>query len=222
MSAIEIEISKNVFKELTDVISDKNLVVASVRSINVAIRKSNTQYRREVVRNYNLKYSDTAGITHPKRATYGDPEGIIAGDVKPISISRFNPSVVEEGTETFIKNTLNKNGKSRSLAQLSKETRKKNTGGVVFSIRRGEKMKIPFAFMINSEKAGVALQVWARGEYKNNEFETSKSRLPISPLKTVSPFGALTAEPVKKEVEKGAKEAMQKEFDRQVDLLMKK
>lgn len=222
MINIKIEDQTRQFQALSNLLSDKNLTIANVRSINVAIRKANTQYRREVVKNYNLKYADTANITLPKRATYSDPEGTISGELKPISISRFNPVFIKDGLSQSIKNIRNKETKSRSLERMVKETRKKDSEGVTFEIKKGEKKRIPFAFMINTDKAGLALQVWARGVYKENKFNTSKLRLPISPLKTVSPFGTLTTEPVKNVIESSSTDVMQKEFERQVNLLLSK
>lgn len=194
--------------------------MADTRAINVAIRKANTQYRRLVVSEYNLKYADTAKFSVADRATYANPEGKISGYVAPISLSRFSPQFIKNGRAFSIKSVKENGG--RKLKQTSKSAGKKTGGGVSIEVKKGERKTIPFAFLTDSAKPGLSLQIWARGEYSDGAFQTSKKRKPITPLKTVSPFGAMTNEVIQKKTEKQAKDDMQKEFERQVELLIKK
>lgn len=222
MIQIKIEDETKTLEHLANQLSSKKLNVANVRSINVAIRKANTNYRRQLVANYNLKYADTKEMVNPKRATYGQPTGSISGQSRPISLSRFNPSFQNSGQVFSIKSVKNKETGKRGLSQLSKKAGKKdNYTGVSFEVKKGQRKTLPFAFMIQSDKPGIALQIWGRGKYYGNKFITSKDRKPITPFKTISPFGGMTTEPIQKEIEKSAGSDMQKEFERQVNLLLK-
>lgn len=174
--------------KLAESLGDRKLNVASVRAINVAIRKANTQYRRGIVKEYNLKYRDTKEMAIPRRATYTQPVGSVSGLMNPISLFRFNP--------------------------------KERKDGLTVSIKKGDKKIIPFAFLVKSSKPGVSQQVFARGEYQANQFITSPKRLPITAIKTVSPFSALTNPELRKDIEAGAEDNMQHEFERQMKLLM--
>lgn len=220
---IRIEDKTKAIEKLAYELSDKNITIANVRAINTAIRKSNTLYRREIVKNYNLKYADTKSIVIPKRATYTETEGTISGNIKPISLSHFNPSFIKGGSVFSIKSVKNKQSGKRELSIKSKKARKKDQSNcVTVEIRKGEKKTLPFAFMINSDKPGLSKQIWARGKYVGNEFKISKGRMPITALKTAAPFGMMTGEATQKEIEIGATESMEKEFERQVKMLLQR
>lgn len=219
---IQIEDQTRTLEKLAGQLSDKKLNVANVRAINVAIRKSNTQYRRELVKNYNLKYGDTKEMVTPKRATYGTPTGTISGQMRPLSLSRFNPKFLKDGQVFSITSIKNKETGKRGLEQKAKKARKTDQlSGVSIEIKKGQRKIIPYAFMIQTDKPGIAQQIWARGSYQSNRFQKSGRRLPITPLKTTSPFGAMTTAPIQTEIRKGATSEMRKEFERQVNLLLK-
>lgn len=218
MINIKIEDETKALEKLAQQLSDKNLNVANVRAINVAIRKAKTQYRRQVAARYNLKYADTANIPVSNNATYSKPEGTIKGDPKPVSLSRFNPEFKK-------KHTIKGNKKRTRDGKKYKTTFDSKTfqiEGVSVEILKGQKKRIPFAFMVQSDKPGVGMQVWARGSYSGGKFNTSKERMPITPLKTVSPFSSLTNEDIQNNTEVRATEDMGKEFERQVNLLLRK
>ncbi|MCO5285199.1 MAG: phage tail protein [Chitinophagaceae bacterium] len=219
---IQIEDKTKSLERLANQLSDKNLNKANVRAINKAIQKANTNYRRELVKNYNLKYAETKDMISPKRATYGQPEGIISGRTQPIGLSHFTPSFIKEGSVFSIKSVKDKETKKRSLSQRAKKASKKDTyTGVSFEIRKGQRKTLPFAFMIQSDKPGIMQQIWARGAYSGNTFTILKSRKPITALKTLSPFGGITTEDTQKTIEESAGADMQKEFERQVNLLLR-
>lgn len=221
---IQIKVEENTkeFDDLVKQLDEKNIVVANVRAINVAIRKGNTKYRKLIVSNYSLKYADTKGITVPKRATYGHQTGSISGTVSPISLSRFNPVFNKNGAAISIKSIKDKASGKRKLQQKIGRGNKNASGGVSFAIHTGDTKNIPFAFMVQSDKPGMSMQIWARGKYSGNKFATNKSRKPITALKTVSPFGAMTNDKVQKEIEVSATVDMQQEFERQVNFLLRK
>lgn len=216
---IRVEADKmQTLRRLAEGLSDKQLRVADTRAINVAIRKANTQYRREIRDQYNLTYADTKGIPVPTRATYSTLEGSLAGNTKPISLSRFNARFFGRYSVSSIKS---KKGK---LQQTGRAKAKRDGGksGVEFEIHRGQKKRLPSAFMIDSNKGGLSMQVWARGKYSGNTFNWGRPRYPIEALKTVSPFGAMTREAIRDEIEVTAMDDMAKEFARQVELALNK
>lgn len=221
---LSIESKTDNFHRLTLQLGQKNLNKASIRSINKAIRASNTAYRRLIRDNYKLMYADTKDLVKPTYAR-SKAEGTIGGKIQPLSLSRFNPTFVQQGKVFSIKTIKNKTSGKRELTRKSKTARKKDTagGGVTIEIRKGEKKILPYAFLTESKKnAGVGKQVFARGIYQNNKFHKQKNRYPIQALKSVSPFGMLSREEFSKEIEKGAVETMSKEFNRQIELLLKK
>lgn len=222
MIQIKIEDKRNALQSLANYLSDKNLKIANTRAINVAIRKANTQYRKLIVSEYNIKYVDTKNISTAAFATYSKQEGTISGTIKPISISRFNPTFKQLGRTLTIRTSKNKSSGKRSLSQMARKASHRDAdGGVAFEIKKGEKKVIPFAFMVDAAKPGISLQVWARGEYSGNKFQTNKKRLPITALKTVSPFGAMTNPSIQIKTERQAGADLQHEFERQVNFLLK-
>lgn len=145
--------------------------------------------------------------------------------MKPLSLSRFNPSFVSAGNVLSIKSVRSKETGRRGLERKAKRARKKDIprGDVSFEIRKGEKKVLPYAFFTQSDKnKGVEKQVFARGVYKGNKFEKRKERYPIQALKSASPFGITSREELNKVVHDQAKEAMQKEFNRQIEMQLKR
>lgn len=190
MIQIQIDKQNNALADLSKQLSDKELRVASTRSINLSLRKANTQYRREITRNYAVKYGDTRDIVIPKRASYYRLEGMILGEERPLSLSRFNP-------------------------RFSKKK------GVSIQIKRSQRMRLPYAFIVqNSSKRSIFGQVWARGKYSGGQFRRNKSRYPITPLKTASPFGMMKNDSITRNINSAASSDMTKEFERQVKLLL--
>ena len=219
MIQVSIEDSSQGFRHLVSQLSAKNMNIANVRAINKGIAKGNTEYKRGISRFYNIKQSDFKDKIVQKKATYSKIEGTISGTHAPISLSRFNPTFVKGGQVHSIKK-----GKD-GLERKSKKAGKKAVegGGVSFEISKGNKQTLSFAFMTNSEKnAGVEKQIFARGKYSLNKLVRQKERYPLVAIKTLSPFGAMTKTEVSKEVQKGASETMIKEFQRQVQLMLRK
>lgn len=215
---ISVEQRGDGIRTITRRLSDSNINRASQYAINRGISKANTEYKRGISRFYKIKQADIKNDVRQKKASNSNLEGSISASIKPISLSRFNPSFTNNGRTLSIKSIKNKETGKRGLEQLSKKaSNKKQDGGVSFEIQKGKKKNLPFAFLVNSETPGVSKQIWARGKYIGNKFNRSKSRFPIEALKTLSPFGAMTKEDISEAVQKEATETMQKEFERQVN-----
>lgn len=220
---IESDDVKNFSKELNRTFSKKEMDKVKVRSINRGIRKANTEYRRGIRDNYNLSYADTKEMVKPKRASVTQPKGSISGDLRPLSLSRFSPEFVKGESVYSIKSLRNKETKKRELTQKIKRATKKHRGikGVSIEIVKGERQALPFAFLSTSSKPGMDKQIWARGVYSGGKFKSSKKRKPITALKTTSSYGAITREAVHRKASDEASMEMNKEFNRQVQLILK-
>ncbi|MFT4061086.1 MAG: hypothetical protein QM642_01875 [Edaphocola sp.] len=210
---------------LQQALGPNKMAMATTRAINVAIRKANTQYRRLIVKEYNLTYADTAGMPIPKQATYAAVEGSISASVAPISLSRFNPTFydIRAGRVSSITKNKEKGAKHHLVQSSRAENADDILGGVSFRVKKnGAPQRLPFAFMTKGKNKGIEQQIWARGEWTGgSKIQLGKKRLPIMPLKTVSPLGAMTNEAARKQVASSAPADMQKEFERQIALLLK-
>lgn len=213
-------------KDQMDKLSDRNIVVANTRAINTALLKARTQFRKAAKAEYNLDSEALKNIDVDK-ATYNKIQGLVTANAKPISLSRFNPKFDTNSGTATIKNTkiVNPDGsKSKNLTQLITGKAKKKKGkGVTVEIKRGQRKTISYAFLIQGGgNAGISLQVWARGSYGGGKFNVSKERLPITPLKTTSPFSAITNDAVIKPVVAQVETDFANELSRQIDLLSTK
>lgn len=220
MIQIRIDENNNALKQLISRLSPIQLRAASARSINVAIRKANTQYRREIVRNYNLKYGETKDISQTKKATYSNTSGMVMGEERPLSLSRFDP--VFEGMHGISGRMHYFTNEYTGRKHYKKHTIYHKLRGVSVEIKKGQKIQLPYAFMVNNGKSSIVGQVWARGQYKGGEFEKGKKRMPITPLKTASPFGMMKNEKVASPIRTSASSDLQNEFSRQVYFLLSK
>lgn len=218
MLQIQIDQNNNGLHQLAAQLSDKKLTIATVRSINTAISKAQTQYKRLVAGKYNLKFADTKELLLSKRATYSNPEGTISSELRPLSLFRFNPEFEADHSITGKKGYYN--AQQRRIYYRNHTVTHK-TKGVTVEIFKGKRIRLPFAFMVpNSKKPGIPLQVWARGTYEGGKFVKSKPRLPITPIKSTSPFAMVTNPEVKAKIQTDAQENARKEFERQVNYLL--
>lgn len=196
-----------------------NLNKAAVRAINKGVSKGNTEYKREISKYYNIKQKYIKNDIVIRKSTESKIEGTISGNRKPISLSRFNPTFVKGGQVHSIK--MIKGGLERRTKKAGKKEQEKI--GVSFEVIKGKKNTLPFAFMVKSyENKGVEKQIFARGKYQGSKFVRQKSRYPLAAIKTVSPLGSMKKDKISKAVAKGTEHTLNKEFERQIQLLMKK
>lgn len=209
---INVQVVQN---NINQILSSKNIAIATTRAINVGIRKSKTQFRKDITSEYKLKYADTKNMPISVLSTYRTLEGRIEGSIKPISLAKFNPQQI---THTITGTSYVYDIQTRKRKRKKVKTTHR-LAGLEFEIKRGQKKRIPFAFMINSNKGGIRQQVWARGEYQGNRFEKSKNRLPITPLKTASPYGTMINENVQSSIKPSVIDSVKREYQRQINLL---
>lgn len=226
MIQIRIEDETKALQYLKNQLSEKQLNKASARGINRAIAKANTEYKRKIASQYNIKQADIGKAISLKRATNSKPEGIVSGRRNPLSLSRFNPSFTDGDTVVSLRTVKNKETGKRGLARKAKKANRTTRGikGVSFQLQKGKTQRLPYAFMTRSKDGsnlGVEKQIFARGKYEGNKFIPQKPQYPIQALKTASPFGWMTKDNVSKHVVKAATDEMQKEFERQVRTLFK-
>jgi len=234
---IQIEDKTKDLQRLVDQLSDKNLTKANVRAINVAIKKAEASYKRKVLAIYNLKKSDISQFIFSNNATYADPQGTISAVKRPIGLSHFNPIHIVAGRSYKIESfgntrTNTKTGrkeKYRDLRMKSKKAGKNSTPqGVIFSLYKGEEIRYPSAFFLPSARQnGSDKQFFGRGKYIAGKFHwrgrgTPRDPYPVGALKTLSLSAMMNRDDVQKEIKEEASTNARKEFERQVDLLLKK
>lgn len=230
MIQLRIDTKNDGLKYLARQLSQKELTKASVRSINVALRKAKVHYKREIVKQYNLKYGDLENMgTDPKdtkgsivrsnNATYSNVVGTIGGLKRPISLSRFNP--IFEGDHQISGKKLFINPET-GRKSYRKHTISHKLKGVTVEINRGQKKQIPYAFMHPNGKPSLSKLVFARGSYKDGSLGKSPKRMPISVIKTTSPMAMLVNSKVKQQIQAKTPGDIRKEFKRQAELLLSK
>ncbi len=221
--SISIEDKAKTLEKLAASLSGKQLTTSKVRALNTAIKKARTKYRREIVRNYNLVYADTKDMVIMNLASYTTPEATIKGSIRPFGLSHFKPTFIKNGQKISIASYKNKETGKRALRQKAvKAAKKAQSNGVELEVIKGEKRRLPSAFLIQSQKPGISKQIFARGTYSGSKFNFGGKRYPIQALKTTSAYATMTNEKVSADVESEAVESMQKEFERQIHLVLKR
>lgn len=232
MIQIKLEDSNHGFRHLVNQLSTKNMNVANVRAINKGIAKGNTEYKRVLTSQYNITANDAGKMLSSVRASYQTPTGIIKADVKPVNLGRFNPTFVKGGQILRVKALKAEKGKKRALEQQSKRTNKKEGGGVSLQIKKGKTESLPSAFMLTKQGkyGGMDTVVWGRGTYKgvgnfmwgNFKPRESEWKTKITPLKSLSAFSIIRDSNYQTKIKTTSLEDAGKEFQRQVQLMLRK
>ncbi|RLJ31389.1 minor tail protein Z (GPZ) [Chryseobacterium sp. 7] len=225
MIQVTIAHSSNGLNFLQRQLDDKNLKKASTRALNKAVAKGNTLYRRMISEHYNIKPTHIRSSIILKKATYNKAETSISGNIRPLSLSRFNPQFVNGRSVISIRSVRNRETGRRTLQQTARNASRNEQagGGVSIEIKKGSRKVIPYAFLTKSQaNTGVEKQIFARGKYAGGKFQKAKERFPITAMKTTSVFGILTHDPIQKKIETESKETLQREFERQIYLLTRR
>lgn len=170
----EIEEIQRLFK---DNLSKRSILAGTSQAINTTMRQAATNKKsnvlmEETLKQYAIQPKDIKGTTV---LLSSKPETLEAGvkvSYKPIQLMHFNPVQKRKKTKT---------GKIVP------------DGPVELSIIKGKPVSIPSAWIGVAKSGGITGKgtvplVWARGKYIGKEFQWSKERMPITPLKTASPF----------------------------------
>lgn len=198
MIQIKIDQNNNGLKVLINQLSSEQLNKASVRAINVAIRKAKTRYKKEVSRVYNIPFrnlEDTkergmgGSLISSNNARYSNLRAEVIGIGRPISFTRFAKKFSKKGVE--------------------------------IEIKRGRKFLFPSAFKIKSNKhPTLANLVWSRGKYQNGNFAFGKERMPIDVHRTASPYRMMKNSEKNAQIQQTATSDLEVEFTRQIKLFI--
>lgn len=174
-------------KHLTKQLTGPQLNRAISQGINKTLTKGRTEARRVVKDAYNIPQRNVAGIDI-NRAKPSRLYGYVFAPTKPIPLNAFKP-VFQTPTRTI---RTTKRGEQRVKVRNRKNN--KTGAGTTVEIRRGQKVNLPYAFMI----PGAKPHVFARGAYKGPgpyHFIQRKKRersegsdIHINPLMSVTTF----------------------------------
>jgi len=169
-------------------LSKQEIAKAQSAAINRTLIYGRSEIKKFIRGNYNIKSNELKSL-FIKKASYNRLSGNITAPKKNISLSHFNPSFdfSSRGKISTIRITRTKNG-----LQKSTKSKRGSTGkGVSVEIKKGERVNLPYAFMI---KDNNTMPVFARGKYKTGggyNFMHNKKRLPITKLLSTS-IGAIS------------------------------
>jgi hypothetical protein len=150
-------------------------------AINDTMRLQRTKLRQYVRHTYNIPGDKITTIDFSPATTF-NLESKLGGSHTPVQLAYFKP-IFSKGKSTLRGSYSKKKGLS---------TKKGRGGGpnagVSVEIKKGQRVTIPFAFMVGKFEKPF---VFARGQYqKRKGFVRGKPRMPINILSSASVFGA--------------------------------
>lgn len=174
--------------------SAKEYKVAINRSIKRTLQTARTLGAREIRAIYTMPYSNALKSMKIKTsAGRGSemPVGALMASSSYTPISQFN---VRQMTDMGSYTKLKKGVLSTSLNRKNKIriSDRRKIGRIEVQIKKGQRRIIASAFFMTKGRS----MVFARGKYQEGNFGFGKERMPISPLKTVSVFKAITDQKV--------------------------
>jgi hypothetical protein len=207
-------------------LSKQQLARATSQAINQTLLLGRSEARRAVKRVYNIPQKNLNGI-NIRKANINFLQGSIYASSKPIPMDAFSPKfefIPSHGMSSML--TVSRRG----VLKAKTITRAKGMGGVSIEVKRGERVTVPYAFLI----PGAKPRVFARGVYKGGAgsygFIQRHTREPnasgndsVKPLISVTIFGAVVNPVVKKQiarkVQHGFPDNMIKALKRQANIL---
>lgn len=191
----------SIYKEL----NKRQISRATVIAINKTLLKGRTVARTAVKRVYNIPQKNLSGVGIIKaKSTF--LQGAITALTKPIPMDAFSPRfefVSSDNRSTTLSVSR------RGILQDRANKRARNKTGVSIEVKKGERVTVPYAFLIPNAKP----RVFARGEYKsgNGSYgfvqrhtrqENDAGNDSVKPLTSVTIFGAVINPLVKKSIAK--------------------
>lgn len=175
------------------------------RAINLAVRKTRVQMKRDIRSVYKIKASIiNTKVLKERRATGQRLEGAVMADKSTLPLSIFEPRVVSGSVTTRVRN-----GQTRSKTRQ----RKAKKQGVFVEIIKGQKKHFPTAFLLDKN---FGVSIMARGVYKKAGFKFGKARMPITTMKSKSVFFATQNKEVVKKYYPEASKIYLEELERQL------
>ncbi len=211
--------ARKILTELGKGLSKKQLAQAQSRAINRSLEKARTEARRDVKKVYNIAQKDLKAIDI-KRSTSLTLTGDLHANRKPIPLDTFSPK------QQFSGSTLSITRKGEQRRRILRRSRAA-TAGVSVEIIKGKREILPFAFLI----PGGAPRVFARGEYKGGTAHgliVRKHRViktgndtPVKPLISLSVFGGVLNDSVRKELIKTAQAFYPRRLEYELEAIAK-
>lgn len=186
-----IEQTRRMFSNL----SKEKVAKATSQAINQTLLLGRTQARKAVKEVYDIPQKNLSGI-NIKRSTYRTLTGIIYASTKPIPMDAFSPrfEIVSSGSVRGIQSISRRGIQSTRISN-----RRANTQGVSVEIKKGQRVVIPYAFLL----PGAKPRVFARGHYQSGngsygflqrhtrEEYAGTGNDSVKPLASVTVFGAI-------------------------------
>lgn len=184
-------------------LSKQQIAKATSIALNKTLLKGRTVARTAVKKVYNIPQKNLSGISI-RRSNPNFLQGAILASSKPIPMDAFSPrfQLVTGGKVSGIQSITR-----RGITKVQSIKRKSLQGGVSIEVKRGDRVIVPYAFLLPNSQP----RVFARGEYKagdgNYGFLQRHTRLPndsgndsVKPLVSVTIFGAVINPKVKGEI----------------------
>ncbi len=203
MITVQVE---NATKELSrafSFLSKKQIAIATTQALNKTLLKGRTVARTAVKHVYNIPQKNLSGIGI-KKATTATLSGYIYASAKPIPMDAFSPKfqLVSDGKVRGIQ-TISKRG----IVKVKIAERSRQQSGVSIEVIKGQRVTVPYAFMLPTAKP----RVFARGEYKQGDGnygfmqrhyreENQHGNDSVKPLVSVTVFAAVINRKVKNEI----------------------
>lgn len=176
------------------------------RALNRAIVTARSESRKEVRKIYNIPTANLNKQMTMQRSTERTLTASLKASSAYTPLTAFNPRVVSS------QGVVTKRTKGAYSSRKLKRVRK-GTTGVTIEIKKGQRQRLPSAFLAN---VGGRSVIMARGEYnssrsftwRNKRISPTGNDLPIEGLKTVSVFKAV----INGDALKGVNEAAQRTF----------
>jgi hypothetical protein len=194
-----------IYREL----NGRQIAKATSLAMNKTLLKGRTVARTAVKRVYNIPQKNLSGIGITKaRVTF--LQGAITASTKPIPMDAFNPKFEFVSSDNR-SSTLSVS--RRGILQERANKRTRNKTGVSIEVKKGERVTVPYAFLIPNAKP----RVFARGEYKsgNGSYgfvqrhtrqENDSGNDAVKPLTSVTIFGAVINPLVKQNIARVVRE----------------
>lgn len=172
-------------------LSKKEIAAGISAAINRSLTTGRAEGERQVRGNYNIKKDVLSEAFKIKKATSSLQIGEIKASTQAISLSHFSPSF------SFTRNSKTSyNKKGVGVTRLLKKQSQEYNKGVTVEIIKGNRVSIPYAFMIAGKKP-----VFARGAYekggkygfiqRNKRVNKTGQDSPITSLVNISAYSSI-------------------------------
>lgn len=169
----------NKIREEYSHISGDKLNIAISRALNRAASSGRTEANKNIRNIYNISASRLNNELKTRNSNARNLTAMIIASGSPLSLTNFQAKQIgDRGTTSFDR-------KGIASSRLTRKTRNKAIKGVSMTIKKGQTVNIPTAFI---QTANGGITVFARGMYKGSSegFEFAKERLPIAKLTSTS------------------------------------